>query len=198
MCFISYNMIKDRRWEHGLFRKAKSYRNDYLHRKEKWKVGKNFRETLSEQMKDPAFRAEWEAQEPERQIIRAMIEGRENQNMTQKDLASATGNRHRTSWYQQVRERNSESFSENPEASCLRYGDEAPNQFCSYGRSEHSMSRTFRAQAQWRGLFLDIIYRDSCLGSLWIYGGRSWVSTFFTAWSFSGYPYSSQYSSASS
>jgi len=54
-------------------------------------VGKNFRETLSEQMKDPAFRAEWEAQEPERQIIRAMIEGRENQNMTQKDLASATG-----------------------------------------------------------------------------------------------------------
>ena len=54
-------------------------------------MGKNFRETLSEQMKDPAFRAEWETQEPERQIIHAMIEGRENQKMTQKDLASATG-----------------------------------------------------------------------------------------------------------
>ena len=31
-------------------------------------MGKNFRETLNEQMKDPEFRAEWEAQEPERQI----------------------------------------------------------------------------------------------------------------------------------
>ena len=28
-------------------------------------MGKNFRETLNEQMKDPEFRAEWEAQEPE-------------------------------------------------------------------------------------------------------------------------------------
>ena len=32
-------------------------------------MGKNFRETLNEQMKDPEFRAEWEAQEPERQIM---------------------------------------------------------------------------------------------------------------------------------
>ena len=54
-------------------------------------MGKNFRETLAEQMKDPAFRAEWEAQEPERQIIRAIIEGREEHDLTQKQLAEATG-----------------------------------------------------------------------------------------------------------
>ena len=38
-------------------------------------MGKNFRETLNEQMKDPEFRAEWEAQEPERQIMHAILEG---------------------------------------------------------------------------------------------------------------------------
>lgn len=54
-------------------------------------MGKNFRETLAEQMKDPAFRAEWEAQEPERQIIRAIIEGREEHDLTQKQLAAVTG-----------------------------------------------------------------------------------------------------------
>lgn len=54
-------------------------------------MGKNFRETLNEQLKDPEFRAEWVALEPERQIIRAIIEGREEKHMTQKQLAEATG-----------------------------------------------------------------------------------------------------------
>ena len=54
-------------------------------------MGKNFRETLNEQMNDPAFRAEWIAMEPERQIIRALIEGREARDMTQKQLSEATG-----------------------------------------------------------------------------------------------------------
>ncbi len=54
-------------------------------------MGKNFRETLSEQMKDPEFRTEWEALEPERQIIRAIIEGREANDFTQKQLSEATG-----------------------------------------------------------------------------------------------------------
>ncbi len=54
-------------------------------------MGKNFRETLSEQMKDPEFRTEWEALEPERQIIRAIIEGREANDITQKQLSEATG-----------------------------------------------------------------------------------------------------------
>ena len=56
-------------------------------------MGKNFRETLSEQMKDPEFRTEWEALEPERQIIRAIIEGREANDLTQKQLSEATGDR---------------------------------------------------------------------------------------------------------
>lgn len=54
-------------------------------------MGKNFRETLNEQLLDPEFRAEWEALEPERQIIRAIIEGREANDLTQKQLADATG-----------------------------------------------------------------------------------------------------------
>ncbi len=54
-------------------------------------MGKNFRETLDEQMKDPEFRTEWEALEPERQIIHAIIEGRVANDLSQKQLADATG-----------------------------------------------------------------------------------------------------------
>lgn len=53
-------------------------------------MSKNFRETLNEQLKDPAFQAEWEALEPERQIVRAIIEGRERRDLTQQ-LAEITG-----------------------------------------------------------------------------------------------------------
>lgn len=54
-------------------------------------MSKNFRETLDEQLKDPAFQAEWEALEPERQIVRAIIEGRERRDLTQQQLAKITG-----------------------------------------------------------------------------------------------------------
>lgn len=54
-------------------------------------MGKNFRETLNEQLQDPEFRAEWQALEPERQIVRAIIEGRQANNLTQEQLAEATG-----------------------------------------------------------------------------------------------------------
>ena len=40
---------------------------------------------------DPAFREEWEALEPEFQIVRAIIEGREETGLTQAQLAQATG-----------------------------------------------------------------------------------------------------------
>lgn len=50
-------------------------------------MSKNFRETLNEQLRDPAFQAEWETLEPERQIIRAIIEGRERCDLTQQQLA---------------------------------------------------------------------------------------------------------------
>ena len=54
-------------------------------------MSKNFRETLRERMQDPDFRAEWEALEPERQIICAIMEAREENHMTQEQLAEATG-----------------------------------------------------------------------------------------------------------
>jgi len=54
-------------------------------------MGKNFRDTLNEQLRDPEFKAEWDALEPERQIIRAMLEGRERADLTQQELAEATG-----------------------------------------------------------------------------------------------------------
>lgn len=54
-------------------------------------MSKNVRETLNEQLKDPAFQAEWEALEPERQIVRAIIEGRERRDLTQQQLAEITG-----------------------------------------------------------------------------------------------------------
>ena len=52
-------------------------------------MAKNFRETLNEQLKDPEFRAEWEALEPERQTVRAIIDGHEANDLTQKQLAEA-------------------------------------------------------------------------------------------------------------
>ena len=54
-------------------------------------MGKNFRETLNEQLRDPEFKAEWDALEPERQIMRAIVEGREERDLTQKQLAEVTG-----------------------------------------------------------------------------------------------------------
>ena len=52
---------------------------------------KNFRETLEAEMKNPEFRAEWEALEPEFQIMWAIIEGRKEGNLTQKQLSEVTG-----------------------------------------------------------------------------------------------------------
>lgn len=54
-------------------------------------MGKNFRDTLNEQLRDPEFKAEWDALEPERQIMRAIVEGRDELELTQKQLAELTG-----------------------------------------------------------------------------------------------------------
>lgn len=54
-------------------------------------MGKNFRETLNSRLQDPEFKAEWNALEPEFQIVRAMIEGRKEKNITQKELSELTG-----------------------------------------------------------------------------------------------------------
>lgn len=52
-------------------------------------MGKNFRETLNEQMRDPEFRAEWEALEPERQLVRAILDGKPLTGYTVEQIAEA-------------------------------------------------------------------------------------------------------------
>jgi len=48
-------------------------------------------EFLAKQMKDPEFKKEYDALEPEFEIIQAMIDARKNSGMTQKELADKTG-----------------------------------------------------------------------------------------------------------
>lgn len=50
-----------------------------------------FNELLAEQMKNPEFKKEYEALEPEFAIIQAMIDARKNTGLTQKQLAERTG-----------------------------------------------------------------------------------------------------------
>ena len=51
----------------------------------------NYNKFFEEQMKDAAFRKEWEALQPEMAIVRAMINAREKSGMTQKELSEKTG-----------------------------------------------------------------------------------------------------------
>ncbi len=48
-------------------------------------------EYKKEKMKDPEFAKEYEAIQPELSVIRAMIDARTSQNLTQKQLAEKTG-----------------------------------------------------------------------------------------------------------
>ena len=50
-----------------------------------------FQEFLDEQLQDDAFRKEWEDIQPEMDVIRAMVDARISQNLTQKELAERTG-----------------------------------------------------------------------------------------------------------
>lgn len=51
----------------------------------------DFRNYLDQQLKDPEFAAEYEAQRPEYEAICALIAARLESNMTQKELAEKTG-----------------------------------------------------------------------------------------------------------
>jgi len=52
---------------------------------------KTFDEFLEEQLKDPEFRKEYEAIQPEMAVIRALVDARITQNLTQKQLSERTG-----------------------------------------------------------------------------------------------------------
>ena len=51
----------------------------------------NYDKFVEEQLKDPEFKAEYDALEPEFAIIHAMIDARKNTGLTQKQLAERTG-----------------------------------------------------------------------------------------------------------
>ena len=50
-----------------------------------------FRDLLNEQLKDPEFKKELDYIQPEMDVIRAIIDNRIAQNLTQKELAERTG-----------------------------------------------------------------------------------------------------------
>lgn len=52
---------------------------------------KTLNDMLSEQLKDEDFRKEYEAIQPEMDVIRAIVDARTSQNLTQKELAERTG-----------------------------------------------------------------------------------------------------------
>lgn len=52
---------------------------------------KNFRDTLNNELKNPEFKEEWDRLEPEFQIIKSVIDSRNELSMTQKDLSELTG-----------------------------------------------------------------------------------------------------------
>ena len=52
---------------------------------------KTLNEMLSEEMKNDEFRKEYEAIQPELDVIRTMVDARNSVNMTQKELSERTG-----------------------------------------------------------------------------------------------------------
>lgn len=52
---------------------------------------KTLQQLKKEQMQDTAFAKEYEAIQPEMDVIRAIVDARTSQNMTQKELAERTG-----------------------------------------------------------------------------------------------------------
>ena len=50
-----------------------------------------FDDMLNEQLQDPEFRKEYEAIQPEMDVIRAIVDARISQNLTQKQLSERSG-----------------------------------------------------------------------------------------------------------
>ena len=52
---------------------------------------KRLNDAMRKKQQEPAFAAEWDTLAPEEQIVRVIIEGREENHLTQNQLAHATG-----------------------------------------------------------------------------------------------------------
>lgn len=57
----------------------------------RWWMAKTFDDFLQEQLQNPEFREEYEALQPERAIIQAIIDARQQSGLTQKELSERTG-----------------------------------------------------------------------------------------------------------
>lgn len=55
------------------------------------RIESDFQRQLNELLRDPEFREQWEADEPEFQLRKAIIQARLDTQMTQAQLAEATG-----------------------------------------------------------------------------------------------------------
>ena len=51
----------------------------------------SFDEYLNDQLKDPEFKKEWDALEPEFTIVQAILDARHKSGLTQKELSEKTG-----------------------------------------------------------------------------------------------------------
>lgn len=81
----------------------------------------NFNDFLNEQMKDPEFKAEWDALDPEFSVIEAMLKARKESGLTQKQLSSA---RYCTDRHQQTGTRQCKPISSYLAAACCWDGNE--------------------------------------------------------------------------
>lgn len=54
-------------------------------------MSKSFDDFLQEQLKDPEFKKEYDALQPERAVIQAIIDARQKSGLTQKELSVRTG-----------------------------------------------------------------------------------------------------------
>ncbi len=52
---------------------------------------KNWRATLEKELKDEEFKKEWEALEPEYQVIESILKSRKEKNISQQKLSALTG-----------------------------------------------------------------------------------------------------------
>ncbi len=54
-------------------------------------MSNKFNDFLREQLEDPDFRREYEALQPERAVVQAIIDARQSAGLTQKELSERTG-----------------------------------------------------------------------------------------------------------
>lgn len=89
----------------------------------------NFNDFLNEQMKDPEFKAEWDALDPEFAVIEAILAARKKSGLTQQQLSERTGIAQTD--ISKLERGNRKSFASHLAAAGCRYGDAGQDRICS-------------------------------------------------------------------